>query len=86
MDAVFKALNDGTRRKILALLRQRDMSAGDIAENFDISKPSISHHLDILKRADLVSGDKKGQQIIYSINTTVMEDLLQWILSIKNDN
>ena len=85
MDAVFKALNDDTRRKILSLLRSKDLSAGEIAGNFNITKPSISHHLDVLKRADLVSGEKQGQQIIYSINTTVMEDIIQWILSLKNE-
>ena len=59
------------------------MSAGDIADAFSISKPSISHHLDILKRAGLVSSEKKGQFVIYSINTTIIEDVLQWMLTLK---
>jgi len=59
------------------------MSAGEIADAFNISKPSISHHLDILKRADLITSEKNGQFIIYSINTTIMEDVLQWILTFK---
>ena len=83
MNAIFKALNDVTRREILELLKEKDLTAGDIADSFDISKPSISHHLDILKRADLIASEKKGQYVIYSINTTIMEDVLQWILTLK---
>jgi DNA-binding transcriptional ArsR family regulator len=83
MNAIFKALNDVTRREILELLKEKDLTAGDIAASFDISKPSISHHLDILKRADLITSEKKGQYVIYSINTTIMEDVLQWILTFK---
>lgn len=60
------------------------MTAGEIADQFDISKPSISHHLDILKRADLVTSEKKGQFITYSINTTIVDDIFQWILTLKN--
>lgn len=84
MNNIFKALNDSTRREILMLLKQKDMTAGEIADNFNISKPSISHHLDILKRADLVSSDKQGQFIYYAINTTIVDDIFQWILTLKN--
>ena len=83
MNAIFKALNDVTRREILGLLKVKNLSAGEIADHFNISKPSISHHLDILKRADLITFEKNGQFIIYSLNTTVMEDVLQWILTFK---
>lgn len=83
MNSIFKALNDETRREILDLLKVKDLTAGEIADYFNISKPSISHHLDILKRADLISSEKKGQFIIYSLNTTIMEDVLQWILTFK---
>ncbi|TDP02400.1 autorepressor SdpR family transcription factor [Flavobacterium sp. 245] len=83
MNDVFKALNDATRREILELLKEKDLSAGEIADAFNISKPSISHHLDILKRADLITSEKNGQYIYYSINTTIMEDVLQWILTFK---
>lgn len=83
MNTIFKALNDVTRREILELLKVKDLSAGEIADHFNISKPSISHHLDILKRADLITFEKSGQFIIYSINTTVIEDVLQWILTFK---
>tara|TARA_R110002049_G_scaffold137695_1_gene297732 strand:- start:668 stop:922 length:255 start_codon:yes stop_codon:yes gene_type:complete len=83
MNYLFKALNDETRRQILELLKEKDMTAGEIADAFNISKPSISHHLDILKRADLVSSEKQGQFITYSINTTILEDVLQWIITLK---
>lgn len=83
MNDIFKALNDETRRQILTMLRKRDMSAGEIADKFNISKPSISHHLEILKRAGLVSSEKQGQYIIYSVNTTIIDDLLQWVLTLK---
>ncbi|MFB9278305.1 autorepressor SdpR family transcription factor [Cohnella cellulosilytica] len=80
MNDAFKALSDPTRRKILQLLKDRDLSAGDIAEHFDISKPSISHHLNILKQARLVQDERQGQSIIYSINMTVMQEAMGWFL------
>lgn len=83
MNSLFKALNDETRRRIVDLLREKDMNAGEIADEFNISKPSISHHLEILKRADLVTSEKKGQFIVYSLNTTILEDLIKWILTLK---
>ncbi|WP_027126413.1 autorepressor SdpR family transcription factor [Gelidibacter mesophilus] len=83
MNALFKALNDETRRQIIELLKKKDMNAGEIAEQFNISKPSISHHLEILKRADLITSEKKGQFVEYSLNTSILEDLLNWILTLK---
>jgi len=83
VDKAFKALSDKTRRKILRDLRERDMSAGEIADRFDISKPSISHHLDALKNAGLVLSEKQGQHIIYSLNTTVFQDVMAWFLEFK---
>jgi len=83
MNSIFKALNDETRRSIIELLKDKDMNAGEIAGEFDISKPSISHHLDILKRADLITSEKKGQFVEYSLNTTILEDLLSWIITLK---
>ena len=83
MNLLFKALNDETIRQIVDLLKEKDMNAGEIADEFNISKPSISHHLDILKRADLIIGVKKGQFIVYSLNTTILEDLLKWIITLK---
>ena len=83
MNAIFKALNDETRREILELLRVKEMTAGDIADQFNISRPSISHHLDILKRADMVTSEKKGQFVVYSLNTTIVDDILKWIITLK---
>lgn len=79
MGDVWKALADPTRRKILALLRKDDMNAGEIAEHFDMSKPSVSNHLSILRKAGLIDAEKKGQNIIYTINTSVFEDILSTI-------
>ena len=76
----FKALADPTRRRILELLRDDDLTAGELAEHFDISKPSLSHHLATLKSAGLVSDECRGQNIVYSLNTTVMQDLIGWFL------
>ncbi len=83
MNTLFKALNDETRRQIIDLLKEKDRNAGEIADHFNISKPSISHHLDILKRADLITSEKKGQFVEYSLNTSILEDLLTWILTLK---
>jgi ArsR family transcriptional regulator len=83
MNQIFKALDDPTRRKILELLKEQDLSAGDIASNFDISKPSISHHLDLLKQAELISSEKKGQFLMYSLNTSLLDNVLTWILNLK---
>ena len=71
----FKALSDPTRRRILELLRERDMTAGELAEQF-----KMSHHLTTLKTAGLVTDERHGQNIIYSLNTTVMQDLIGWFM------
>ncbi|OBA03391.1 transcriptional regulator [Bacillus subtilis] len=84
MNKAFKALADPTRRRILDLLKQQDLTAGQIADQFDMSKPSISHHLNILKNTDLVRDQKKGQFIIYSLNTTVLQDLIGWFFSLTD--
>ena len=76
MDTVFKALADPTRRRILRLLNDREMTAGELGEHFDISAPSMSHHFNVLKQADLASARREGQQIYYSLNTTLVQDLL----------
>lgn len=83
MNNFFRALNDNTRREILELLKEKDMTAGEIADHFDISKPSISHHLDILKQAELVDAEKQGQFITYSLNTTVMDEIVKWMMDLK---
>lgn len=83
MNEVFKALNDPARREILKMLRKKDLTAGEIATRFDMTAPSISHHLDKLKRAGLVTTEKQGQYVLYSLNTTIVDDLLQYFLTLK---
>lgn len=77
INEVFKALSDPTRREILALLRQGEKTAGELADGVSksVSKPSMSHHFDVLKGADLIRSRRQGQQIFYALNTTVAEDL-----------
>ncbi|MGF2621043.1 autorepressor SdpR family transcription factor [Bacillus cereus] len=81
MNQAFKALADPTRRRILDLLKDSDLTAGEIAEHFDMTKPSVSHHLNILKNTQLVQDEKKGQFVIYSLNTTVFQDLIAWFFT-----
>ena len=82
---VFKALSDGTRRRILDLLKEKDMTAGEIAGYFNITKASISHHLSILKQADLISDERQGQFICYSLNTSVFEEVIGWFISLSKN-
>lgn len=86
MGDVWKALADPTRRKILELLKKRDMNAGEIAAEFNMTKPSISNHLNILKQADLVDSEKQGQNVVYSIKTSVIEDMLNTLSNLTNRN
>lgn len=79
MSDVWSALADPTRRKILSLLKKQDMNAGEIAEHFNMTKPSISHHLSQLKQANLVTADKQGQNVIYSLNISVFEEIMQLV-------
>jgi ArsR family transcriptional regulator, arsenate/arsenite/antimonite-responsive transcriptional repressor len=81
MNSMFRALDDATRRQILEMLRERDMTAGEIAGAFSISKPSISHHLDLLRQANLVLSIKEGQFVRYSLNTTVFDEMLSWVMA-----
>ncbi len=82
MNKLFKALNDPTRREILDLLKEKDLTAGEIADSFEISKPSISHHLDQLKKAGLVTTEREGQFISYSLNITALEEATQWLFNL----
>jgi ArsR family transcriptional regulator, arsenate/arsenite/antimonite-responsive transcriptional repressor len=84
LNLIFKALNDPTRRAILELLKNKDLTAGEIADKFHISWPSVSHHLALLKRAGLVVSIKEGQYVYYSINTSVMDEMLKWLLQLKS--
>jgi DNA-binding transcriptional ArsR family regulator len=78
MEAAFKAINDQTRRKILQLLVDGPRNAGDIAKQFNMTKPSISHHLDLLKQAQLILAEKKGQFILYSLNKEGFSPIYLW--------
>lgn len=80
LNLAFKALNDKTRREILELLRKRDMTAGEIVDKFNISGPSISHHLDLLRQAGLIDSEKEGQFVKYTLNTTVLDDIMKWMV------
>jgi len=82
MNDAFKALSDPTRRKIIQLLKDRDLTAGEIADCFSISKPSISHHLNVLKQARLLQDERQGQNIVYSLNMTVMQEAMGWFLGL----
>ncbi len=83
INSTFRALNDDTRRAILELLKNGELSAGDISKEFDISKPSISHHLDLLKQADLIKARKRGQFIYYSLQTKTLESVFKWFVQFK---
>lgn len=75
----FKALADPTRREILRLLARGEQTAGELSERFDMSKPSVSHHFSVLKEADLIRSRRDGQKIVYSLNTTVAQDMVTWM-------
>lgn len=77
MGDTWNALADPTRRQILNMLREGDKNAGEIAAAFSISKPSISHHLNILREAGMIDAEKRGQNINYSLNTSVLQDMIQ---------
>ena len=78
LNDVFKAIADPTRREILRLLRHEEMSAGEVAARFDMSKPTMSHHFAVLKAAGLITSRREGQTIWYALDTTVLEDVLAW--------
>lgn len=75
MNKTMQALTDPTRRKVLELLKKKDMTAGEIGKNFSITLPSLSHHLNILKQADLVTSTRRGQELVYSLNLSVFEEV-----------
>jgi ArsR family transcriptional regulator len=79
---VFKALSDPSRRRILKLLQAGSRTAGGISESFAMTKGSLSHHFNVLKAADLIRCERRGQQIVYSLNTTVFEDVAALLLDL----
>ena len=82
MQAVFKALSDPTRREILSQLSKGSLSAGELAELFPISRASLSHHFNVLKSADLVRTERRGQSIVYSLNTSIVEEITSAVVEI----
>ncbi|MGB9683087.1 MAG: autorepressor SdpR family transcription factor [bacterium] len=80
LDLIFKALSDKTRRKILKMLSEKELTAGEIANSFQQSWPTISHHLEVLKSAGLISSEKRGQHVFYSLDMTVFQELILWVL------
>lgn len=85
-EKTFKALSDPTRRHILELLRTQAMSAGELCNHFNTSGATISHHLSVLKECDLVSDEKNGKYIYYTLNTSVVEDILVWVSDLTKGN
>ena len=82
IDEVFKAMADPTRRRILRMLSKGELTAGQMAQSFAISGPSMSHHFNVLKHADLIRGRRDGQQIFYALNTTVLQDAMTLFLDV----
>ena len=81
-DSAFKALSDPTRREILRLLGERELTVGEIVERFAISQPAISRHLAVLRAAGLVSALRQGQNVLYSLDTTVVQDVVLALLKL----
>ncbi|MGL5541307.1 MAG: autorepressor SdpR family transcription factor [Erysipelotrichaceae bacterium] len=86
LNDTFHALNDETRRKIIHLLKGQPMSAGDIAKQFALSPATVSHHLSILKKCDLVSDIREGKYIYYELNLSVIDELLLFFTHLKGDS
>ena len=82
----FKALSDPARREILLMLRNGRMSAGDIASNFDMTGATVSYHLSVLKKADLVYETKQKNFVFYELNTSVFEEIMLWFAQFKGEN
>ena len=85
LQETMKALSDPTRREILQMLRSGSKSAGEISEKFDITAAAISRHLSVLKDADLIRDQREGKFIIYTLNTSVLEDVLCWVTNLKGE-
>jgi len=79
---LLQAMADPTRRAILQMLNDGDRTAGEIAARFDMAAPSVSHHLSVLKNAELIVAQRSGQKIIYRLNTTVVQEMLQQIMQL----
>jgi DNA-binding transcriptional ArsR family regulator len=84
MNDIFKALNDPNRRLILGLLHEKDMTAGEIASKFTISWAAVSHHLELLRHSRLVTSEKQGQYVYYSLNTAALDEAAKWLVQLKS--
>lgn len=82
----FKALSDPVRREILELLKKENLSAGEIGSHFDMTGATISYHLSILKKAELITETRQKNYIYYSLNTSVVEEVMLWLSTLKGDN
>lgn len=81
LNITLQALADPTRRKILEILKKKDLAAGELGKNFDMTLPSLSHHLNVLKQANLVTSLRRGQEIIYSLNLSVFEEMAEKLVN-----
>ena len=86
MTETLKALSDPVRRKILDMLKEKSLTAGEIAAAFDLRDATISHHLSVLKKAGLIDSARNGTFIIYTLNTSLFEDVMNWMINLKGDN
>ncbi|WP_432285050.1 autorepressor SdpR family transcription factor [Aminobacter sp. BA135] len=84
INAVFEALSHPVRRRILALLKNGPLSAGELAGHFDLTKPTLSVHFNKLKEAELVAVERRGTSLIYHLNTSILEEALTGLLSLKD--
>ena len=85
LQETLKALSDPTRREILQMLRSGSKSAGEISDHFEITAAAISRHLSVLKEADLIRDQREGKFIIYTLNTSVLEDVMLWVNNLKGE-
>lgn len=86
INAVFEALSHPVRRRILALLKDGPRSAGELAAHFDLTKPTLSVHFNKLKQAELVAVERRGTSLIYHLNTSILEEALAGLLSLKDQD
>ena len=78
-DSFFQALSNPYRREIIKLLKWKNMNAGEIAEHFQITQPSVSRHLDVLKKAEIITVERKGTQLIYSLNLSAVQEMFVYM-------
>lgn len=86
LQTTLRALADPTRRRILELLKNGRLAAGEIAERFDMTAAAVSRHLSVLKEADLIRDTRQGKYIIYELNASVLEEIMLWLVQLKGEN